>query len=259
MSLIQLPPAGLKPLPPQAPVESRPPSINNYPFLVDSTPSKTNSAGQAPARVLSKTSLFVQNVIAPGATLPVPLSGNWFYITQATAPIDIRPSGGIFNTYAAGTGLDLDLSNSFSLLEIRNTSAFAVVFQVFVGFDKFIDKRLFLTSQQNPQAVFPTYPVPNIANVININDLSGQQFTDVNGVGWYAMFRTAIIICNVDAGATFLIYKSGAIAASDPAIAAVYPLTSLRLDVQGNYRISTFGGGNINLIVSEIYTSLLKV
>lgn len=239
------------------PPATRQPSVNQFPFLTDAQANQTNSQGQAPKAVTSKTSLFITNIVQPGDILPVPISGNTFYVTAATAPLNIRPRGGIFNSYVAGTGLALDLSNSFDLLEIQNTSSFAIVFQIFVGFDAYIDKRLFLTAQQNPQVVFPTYPTANAAAVINVTDLSGQVITDINGVQWYAMYRSAIIACNIDSGTTYLLQRANASGPASPAIAAVYPLTSLRLDISGNYRFAT-GGGNINMIVSEIYTCIPK-
>src|SRR5690348_9933812 len=103
---------------------------------------RVNSGGESLPTVKSRSSLFYANVIAPGATLVVPAAGTQFYMTVATAPISIRPSGGVFNDYVQGTGLQLDLSNAFSLLEIKNNNAAAAVFQMFVGFDQYIDKRL---------------------------------------------------------------------------------------------------------------------
>lgn len=233
-------------------------AAGGYPFPTDTQNNRTSSQGQAPKTPQSKTSLFVSNVVPAGGTLQVPVSGNTFYVSASNGVINIRPSGGVFNGYYPGTGLNLSLDNSFDLLEVNNPNTFAVAYQIFVGFDGFIDNRVYLTTQQQPQIVYPTYPTPLAANVINITDLAGSQFADINGNLWLALYRSAIIICNIDTGSTFLVQKATTAIATGPAIAAVYPLTSLRLDVQGSYRISTGGGGNINLVVSEIYTAIPK-
>lgn len=216
---------------------------------------RLNSAGVALPSVANRTSRFYNNVIAAGATLQVPITGTMFYVTVAAAPIDIKPSSGVANSYQQGTGLELDLVNAFDLLEISNPNPNPVVFQLFVGFDKFIDKRIFLNTWQTPQIAYPTAPLPNVSTAIAIPDISGQAFTDINGNSWYAIARVALIVSNVDSGVAFTIQAAGASSATGPAIASVPPLTAIRLDVAGDYSLHV-GGGNIPAIVSEIYQAL---
>lgn len=219
---------------------------------------RVNSSGAALGNIKARSSLFISNVIPANETLPVPVAGMFFYVTAASAPIEIRPSGGIFNSYAPGTGLELDEVNTFSRLDIRNNNAFPVAFQVFIGFDKYIDKRLIYAQSSLFNVAKPTYPTTNASATVAITDVSGQIFTDINGKQWYAVQRDSIIISNTDAGVTLLLQKAGSIIANGPAIAAIYGATTLRLDVQGDYSLST-GGGNINAIVSEIYLAIPKV
>lgn len=218
---------------------------------------RVNSSGRALGTVKARTSLFVSNLIPAGGTLPIPVAGTSFYVTVATAPFNIRPSGGVFNTYDVGTGLDLEEINSFSLLEVNNPNAFPVVFQLFVGFDKFIDKRLILSQTNLNVVAKPTYDTPNSAAAVAINDISGQAFTDINGNEWYAIQRVAIIISNMDGGVDLLLQESGSVVANGPAIAGIFAKTSLRLDVSGDYSLSV-GGGNINAVVSELYQAIPK-
>jgi hypothetical protein len=218
---------------------------------------RVNSSGRALGTVKARTSLFVSNLVPAGGTLPIPVSGTSFYVTVATAPFNVRPSGGVFNTYDVGTGLDLEEINSFSLLEVNNPNPFPVVFQMFVGFDKFIDKRLILSQTNLTVVAYPTYATPNSAAAVAIDDISGQAFTDINGNEWYAIQRAAIIVCNTDGGVDLLLQESGSVVANGPAIAAIYAKTSLRLDVAGDYSLSV-GGGNINAVVSELYQAIPK-
>lgn len=219
---------------------------------VSESDNRTNSMGRSLGTVKSRTSLFVANSIPAGQTIPIPIAGTQFYVTALTATVSIRPSGGIFNEYEVGTGLQLQEINAFDLLEIRNDNAFPVVFQLFVGFDQFIDKRLILDLVSQPAVTVATYPVPNAATVVNITDLTGQPVTDINGGTWYALARIAICVFNTDTGVTLLLHKANATSSSDPAVAAIFPVTGLNFPSSGDYRLTT-GGGNINAVVSEIY------
>lgn len=216
---------------------------------------RLNSSGQALGNVKSRTSLYYTNIIQAGATLPVPASGTQFYVVFSTAAINVRPSDGVFVNYVQGTGLQLQEINSFQLLEVNNPNAFPVIFQMFVGFDEYIDKRLILNNTTTPAVIFPTYTEPGTAVAVAINDLSGQAFSDINGKAWYAIQRIAILIFNPDTGVTLLVQGRGATGSAGDAVGAVYPLTSLRLDASGDYALS-LGGTAINAIVSEIYQAI---
>lgn len=217
---------------------------------------RTSTQGVAPGNPQSRTSLFYANVIPAGGVLPVPCAGTQFYVTAATAPVSIRPSGGVFNAYEQGTGLQLDETNAFSLLEVRNDNAYPIAFQIFVGFDQYIDNRLVLGGGQ-PVIGYPTYPVANAAATLDIPDKTGSVIADINGNQFYALSRVAVIICNTDTGVTLLLHKAGATLAGDPAVAAVFPTTSLRYDASGHFSLTT-GGGNLNCIVSELYNAIPK-
>lgn len=217
---------------------------------------RLNNAGQFTSP-LAKSSQIFNNVVAAGGTFPISLSGTQYYLLIATLPILVRPSGGSFDTHVAGTGKQFLEQNSFDKVEIFNPNAVAVVFSIFIGWDDYIDKRLILANQQTPQVVYPTYPTPNAATSLAIPDISGSQFADINATLWIALYRVAMLFFNPDTGVTYLVQKTGAATASGPAIAAVYPQTSLRIDAEGDYALHV-GGGNINAIVSEIYAAIPK-
>ncbi len=231
----------------------------NLPVLgrVATGDNRTTPQGRALGTVKSRTSRFISGSIAPGVTQPIPCSGSQFYVTAASRELIIRPSGGIANRYVQGTGLQLVEANAFDLLEITDDSAIvAAAFQIFVGFDQFIDNRIYLVNSLQPIVAKPTYPTASAANVIDITDVSGGAFADINGGNWYALSRVAIVIANTDAGVTLLLQNAATLVANGPSICAVYPQTTLRLDVSGNYRLSTGGGANINAIVSELYNAI---
>lgn len=226
-----------------------------------STAANMAITGIAPHGIRAKGSQILTNVVAANSTLPLRVTGSQYYVLVASAAINIRPlsagSVGNFDSHTPGTGKEFGDTNEFEQIEIQNTNAFPVVFTIFVGWDGFIDKRLILATQQTPQVVYPTYPTPNAAAVVNITDKSGQTFQDINLGKWYALYRVAILIFNPDAGVTLLVQKAGSVVSNGPAIGIVYPTTSLRLDVQGNYCLNV-GGGNINAVVSEIYAAVVN-
>lgn len=216
---------------------------------------RTNSQGRSLGTVKARSSLVINNIVPAGGVLAVPATGTQFYVTLSTGAISIKPSGGTFNPYPVGTGLQLEEINSFDLLQVRNDTSLPVVFQLFIGFDQFIDNRLILTQTGQQLVARPTYPVANAAAAVAITDITGSQFTDINGNDWYALGREAIYISNLDPGVTLLLQESGSVVAGGPSVMAVFPVTSLRYAASGDYALSV-GGGNINAIVSELYDSI---
>jgi len=237
-------------------IRLRPPT-GIKPSVVSLATNRVNSQGRSLGNVISRTSQFVANIIQPGETIPLSVTGLTFYFTVATAPLLARPGGGVFNEYGVGTGLELVEENSFELLELKNDNSFPVVFEVFIGFDKYIDKRLYLDTTSLPIVAFPTYDTPNSAANVNIEDKSAQVITDINGQDWYAISRIAIVISNTSTGVVLLLQEAGSVVANGPAIAAIQPATAFRLEVSGDYTINV-GGGNIDAVVSELYQALMK-
>lgn len=230
-------------------------ATNNYQFqrpATVNTNNRVNSRGIVPANTKGTCSLRYSNVILAGKSLQIPAVGTQFYFRTSTAELQVKPNGGVFSGYYQGEGLQLDLDNTFNQLEIKNQNAFDVVFELFIGFQGFIDNKLIIANQLYPQVAFPTYPTAASAAIVDITDRSGSKITDINNGVWYALSRIAIIICNIDSGTTILVQKAGSVVSNGPSVAAVQPSTSLRLDISGNYRLN-IGGGNINAIVSEIY------
>src|SRR5882757_170250 len=233
----------------------------NYQFQapsVDRSNNRTNTQGLPPALTQFRASFRYANIVAAGQTLPVPCSGTQFYLRITTAPIQIKPSGGVFGEFAQGQGMQLAEENAFDMLQVRNLTAQPVVFELFVGFQGFIDNTLIVPLDTNRVVAFPTYPTANAATTVNFVDKSAQAFTDINGNQWYALYREAIYISNVDGGVTYLLQKSGSVVANGPAVIAIFPTTTLRLPYSGNYTLNV-GGGNINVIASEGYIAIPKV
>lgn len=202
-------------------------------------------------------------IIAAGLSLPYNGSGTQFYIITATAPLLIKPvsnngaPAGNENLYGNGQGQFI--AEGFDWLEIKNPTSNPIVVVIFTGGDDFIDKRLIIDQTVNPQVAYPTYPdIAAALTEVPIPDISGQEFTDINGVKWIAISRVAVIVCNEDTAFVYRLQKSGATVITDPAVASIYPRTSLRYDARGNFAMANDGATPINCIVSEIYQAVLK-
>lgn len=207
----------------------------------------------------SVTSNIFTHVLAPagqpGSSITIALPGSQFYVIYCTAQFFIRPDGGSFNLYSQGTGLQLREGATFENLQAQNPNNFTVLFNLFTGFDAYIDKRLIVNQLQFQPVGHPIIKtVPGAASVA-IPDLSGQVFNDINGKAWFAVSRDSIIVANNDAVITYQLQKSGAAIATDDSICSCYPLTTLRFPVSGNYGMAAAAG--INAIVSEIYQAIV--
>jgi hypothetical protein len=195
--------------------------------------------------------------IAAGTSQQLNIDGTNCYLLLATSPVNMRARDKVsvqaYSSYTQGTGFE---ASEFTSVDIQNLNTFDVVVSVWIGRSAFIDKRLILANQETPNVANPTYPDPGSAPATNvdIDDLSGQPFTDIDGNKWLALYRVMILISNLDSGVVLLVQKSGGTGAS-PAILAVQPLTDRAIPVSGNYTVNN-GGGNLNCIVSEIYAAI---
>ena len=214
-----------------------------------------NSSGAVLPVQRAQRSGVIPVLIPPGQTIPIAVAGTSFYVLQTSYALNIRVSGGVFNTYYGGTGEQYTDAQPFSGLEINNPSSVTISALIFVGFSTFIDKRLYLTANNIPQVTYPTFPIANAAANVNINDLSGTEFVDINGGNWYAVSRVSIIVSNMDTGVTYILQKAGSIISGGAGIAGIFPQTSLNYPASGNYCLNV-GGANINCIVSEIYMAI---
>lgn len=216
---------------------------------------KQGDSATAPISNLNRSNGFYTLTLAPGETKMIAATGTQFYVAFTTNDLEISPSpGGQFNVFGQGTGLQYRDQDIFNLLQVRNPSTNATACQIFVGWGQYIDNRLILFQQQQPTVVFPTYPIANAANTIAIPDQSGKAIVDINGIGWIAAFRIAVVVGNTSTGTTLLLQKAGATTTASPAVVPIYPQTSMRLEIAGDYSI--FQAGPINAIVSELYSAL---
>lgn len=223
--------------------------------LVSTTSNRLSSSGDSAPTSSGQSSKIIATSIAAGVTIPFAVAGTNFYFSAASAALNVRPAGGEFVPYVQGTGYNKRNNGAFANIEVQNTNAFPVAFQMFVGFDEFIDKRIFNVSVTTPNVAYPTYPLTETAPAIAITDLSGQGFFDIDGNPWLALYRVAIMISNLDSSNTLLVQKEGSVIQNGPAIAAVFPLTSWIESLSGDFSLN-IGGGNVNALVHEIYASI---
>jgi hypothetical protein len=101
-----------------------------------------NSVGSVPTfgASVKRGSRFVTQVCGAGASLPISVPGDRFVLFSAPAPLSIRIDTGEFSTFYPGTGYRSESSlKSFSVLEVKNTTAADIPFTIWVGFDDLIN------------------------------------------------------------------------------------------------------------------------
>lgn len=186
-------------------------------------------------------------------------AGNTFYVIVTSSPVTLQGvrAGAITASNVYGNGQGQTVEGGFDTVKVANFNPFPVVALIWVGFDTFINNQLILANTLIQNVLNPAYPVANALATVQIPDLSGQQFFDINGKKWGAIQRVAVLLFNVDTGVTYNIQKRQAVgSASDgPSVGVVYPSTPIRIDAAGDFTIYA-GGGAINMIISEIYQAI---
>jgi hypothetical protein len=199
--------------------------------------------------------------ILNGQTTPSEISltqaGDRFYVIATSAPVAIQSlrAGNVGATNSFQNGQGQTVSQGFDTLAIKNFNAFPIVALVWIGFEDFINDQLVLNQTSTPQVTNPTQPIATgSAGDIQIPDLSGQQFTDINGKKWYAISRVAIIISNISPSVLTL-QKFGNTSATGNAVLMIPAGLPIAHNSSGSFTISV-GGGPVQAIVSEIYNSI---
>lgn len=226
------------------------------PFAAPAPAGTAQTSRQIPVALPAATLL---NGLVQPSSASVAQAGNLFYVLSTSAPLTIQPvrAGATGSANIFGVAQGSPVNDGFETLSIQNFSLFPIVALIWVGYNSFINDQLTLVNSSYAQVAYPTYSNPALspAAVVNIPDLSGQPFLDINGKKWGALSRVAILVFNTDSGQTLLLQLATATTGNGNSVGVIYPLTPVRFDFSGNYRINN-GGSNINAVVSEIYNAI---
>jgi hypothetical protein len=196
----------------------------------------------------ARASQTINGVVASGKTVQFPAAGKSFYLLATSAPIQIRPSNGAWDTYYQGTGLSVDDSNLFPMVEVQNPGTNPVAFSLWVGFGDYIDRRLIVSAGTSMPVWYQTYSNPPLGGPVSITDLSGGPFQDLNGGAWLAIQRLAFYVDNASNSNVLAQNAAGSHVAG-----IVFPGTTRTFPVSGNFFIP---GGSLNIEVAELYSAI---
>ena len=230
---------------------------NGYPVAGGNN--RTNASQVLPVAGVARSNVYYSGSISAGSTIPVPVNGTQFYVLACSSSLDINYNpGGTFQTYYTGTGLQLDDASAFTSLQVRNNSSSSVSVLIFIGFGKFIDNRLIIDQNTNPNVCVATSITPSTSPLIQIPDKSGMLITSAQGKQYYAMSRTSIIVSNVDQtqGVYLQAVGVGSLTNNASGVVFVPPTQDIVFPCSGDYAIKLNGSTNVNVIVSEIYTGI---
>lgn len=191
--------------------------------------------------------------LAALASTQLAATGSCAYLVIATASVNMRADSNDFNPYYQGTGLSSVLP--FTMITLQNPNNFPIAIALWVGYDSYIDRRLILNTFSQPNVVKPLVKIPGTVGYVDIPDLSGTVFADINGNSWIAIQRVQILISNVDTVNLALLQNFGNTVFNTGSIFAIQPLTEIGLNVQGSYTLVQ-NGGTLNCIVSEVYSAI---
>lgn len=195
-------------------------------------------------------------VIAPGRSMPAPISGTRFEVVSSASPLSIRPEPwGVASTYIQQTGESFQ--KSFDGLTIINPNPVSIVAAIFIGDGDFIDRRL-LPSPQQPNVPVGTYiPIIGHQDTLLIPDQSGAIIktyipgTETPLALFYAVQRLSIFIVSSADG------LQGIFGDANFPIPTV-PNPALKLDFGGDFNLynSNLSGFITNPFVLEIYQGI---
>lgn len=200
----------------------------------------------------NKSAQTVTTVVNAGGKFPILQEGDYFYVMLATAPITIKPYNGAPDVYTQGTGKRNPPGNTFKSVELHNENNFSVVVSIFIGYGEYVDNRLIVFDPATQKICYPTAPVPNVSNNINIVDRSGQPITDINGNIWLALTRENIYFTNYDLATTYNVRDENLVIGT---ALGIPPATDIAYNINGNFRVN-IPSGTINMVVSETYLAI---
>ena len=211
-----------------------------------------------------KTSQQFRSILAPGQQVCLPVTGDTFYLSvvSGSAGIGIKTDYGAENIFYAGTGLQIKFDRAFNQLFLRNpnsvSSNVSIYFEIFIGFDGFIDNRVLLQQSQFSSIAVSVYD-SNLAThpTIAIPDSSGTIITDTNGGSWFAVSREYVLISNTWSDAYTLLQNS----ANSVTIAGIPPRSVGQFPLAGAFAANFFNvdGGSRTYIggtIVSIYACL---
>jgi hypothetical protein len=186
------------------------------------------------------------------------MSGDRFYVIATSAPISFQPlrAGNVGATNSFQNGQGQTVKQGFDQLVAKNYNTFPIAALVWIGFEDFINDQLILNQTSTPQVTNPTQPIAGgSAGDIQIPDISGQKFFDINGKAWFAISRVAIVISNISTGTVLVLQKYGSAVSNGPSVLAIPAGLPIAHNSSGNFTLSV-GGGSVPAIVSEIYNAI---
>lgn len=173
---------------------------------------------------------------APGIAT-IEAEGDFFWLLESPARIEIKATGGSFLPYEQDTGDDFEKVGPFKRLELKNATPNDVRVLVYVGFSRYKSARAAVIEPRTSLVAW---------NGTQIGAAAGVTFAGVPSVG--QLRRKAIQITNGDASLRLQLRDTAGNVALE-----IFPETNITQPVSESVEVYNPNGAPVSCRVSEIY------
>tara|TARA_R110000803_G_scaffold188111_2_gene250522 strand:+ start:2816 stop:3463 length:648 start_codon:yes stop_codon:yes gene_type:complete len=205
------------------------------------------SAQPAAKKVFPPSGNYLANEIAAGETQIIRAAGDHFYFAENTGRLLVGTDLTAESPYSVGEGEEVPEGNEFTTITLKNDSADDITFEVFVGRNRRIDRRLNVVDgrlasvervMSNSTEILSsaTVSIANAGSVVFSGVPTGTQIQ-----------RKAIIVTNEDAAGKLEISDGTNVGAM------IFKESNFLLEAAGSIEIHNNSGGVITCKIMEIW------
>lgn len=189
----------------------------------------------------SRSSSVIVTTIPANGIVGFDAYGQRFYFINSTAPIEAKTDLTGYKPYRKGTGENFTDDFRFHRFEVKNSNAYPVFIQVFIGFGEYLDTTSELVESFTNAVGSPYTAVAANTSLTFTGSPSGTQIQ-----------RKAIVVSNLDTANNIYVRDI-----NDNYIAAVFPKSTISLQISGPVKVYNGTAGSIPVCISEIFYTYL--
>jgi hypothetical protein len=205
------------------------------------------SAQAEPKKVFPPSGIYVPNVVAAGGTQIIRAAGDHFYFAESTGRLLVGTDLTAEAPYSVGEGEEIPEGFEFKTVTLRNDTAEDITFEIFVGRNRRIDRRLNVVDGRlaSVERVMNNSTKLYCSAVTAIANAATETFDGV-ATGTQIQ-RKSIIVTNEDP-TNILDWSDGTNTGGK-----IGPGEKIELELAGSIDIENNSGSSITCKISEIW------